>query len=328
MRKVWLTEDLELEAIKYDTRGQFMKKSLGAYKAAIRRDILDEICSHMVHVNKTWSLEDLRKEALKYTSKIEFKKNSNSAYQTAYRRGILDIICSHIIIFNKKWTYNDLLAEALKYKTRGEFQKESSSAYATSVQRGILNKICSHMPKHVDQSGENNSRFYWTIEKLQEEALKYDYRPEFKKCSSAAYACAERRKLLNTICVHMHHGYDSSMAERELAGIINAVQQKSTKLRDRKVKIKGKPHIKGFDIDIYIPELMKGIEFDGKWYHSIEGLRLNRKHWPIEDIRNYHHLKDNWFKSQGIKILHIKEKDWIKNRQKCINKCLKFLGVK
>jgi hypothetical protein len=42
---------------------------------------------------------------------------------------------------------------------------------------------------------------------------------------------------------------------------------------DNKVKIKGKPYIHGFDIDIFIPELNIGIEFDGGYYHTFAGLK-------------------------------------------------------
>ena len=94
-----------------------------------------------------------------------------------------------------------------------------------------------------------------------------------------------------------------------------------------KVKIKIKPHIQRFEIDIYVPELNKGIEFDGTYHHSFDGLRRSRKHWPVKDVKNYHKIKDSWFLSTGIEILHIKEKDWMENKEKCIKKCFDFLGV-
>ena len=35
-----------------------------------------------------------------------------------------------------------------------------------------------------------------------------------------------------------------------------------------------------------------------------------KKLWSDEDIRNYHEIKDAWFATKGIKILHIKEEEW------------------
>lgn len=53
-----------------------------------------------------------------------------------------------------------------------------------------------------------------------------------------------------------------------------------------------------------------------------------KKLWSDDDIRSYHEIKDGWFMfSKGIKILHIKEVDWIKDKQTCIRKCLEFLGL-
>ncbi len=90
----------------------------------------------------------------------------------------------------------------------------------------------------------------------------------------------------------------------------------------------GKPHIKGFDIDIYIPELRKGIEFDGTYWHSFSGLSRSRIDWPHEDIENYHQIKDKYFLSKGIHAFHVIEEDWIINKEKCIKECLEFLNAK
>lgn len=121
----------------------------------------------------------------------------------------------------------------------------------------------------------------------------------------------------------------SSAPELELLAIIQKKHPSALKVRDTEVQIKNKPHIHAFEIDIFIPELNRGLEFDGKRYHSVEGLiKYKSKKWPIKDALNRHGIKDSWFATKGIKILHIKEEDWLKNKQKCIQKCFKFLKVK
>src|SRR5208283_2181350 len=102
--------------------------------------------------------------------------------------------------------------------------------------------------------------------------------------------------------------------------IIRTFFSSARTLRDRKVKIKGKPYMKGFQIDIFIPELNLGIEFDGKRWHSFEQMRKDKRKakWSDDDIRNYHEIKDAWFATKGITILHIKEEDWLKDKQACI----------
>lgn len=92
----WSNKMLKMEALKYDTRNDFVIGSNGAYYAAIRRGILDDICNHMIYKHVKWSDEMLRKEALKYNTRGSFQKGSK-AYQAALRRGLLDDICSHMI---------------------------------------------------------------------------------------------------------------------------------------------------------------------------------------------------------------------------------------
>jgi len=54
------------------------------------------------------------------------------------------------------------------------------------------------------------------------------------------------------------------------------------------------------EIDIYLPELKLGFEFNGLYWHSDD----------IKD-RNYHLDKTNYFKDRGIRIIHIWEDDWM-----------------
>lgn len=53
------------------------------------------------------------------------------------------------------------------------------------------------------------------------------------------------------------------------------------------------------EIDIYLPELNLGFEFNGLYWHSEENKN-----------RNYHLNKTNHFKERGIRIIHIWEDDW------------------
>jgi hypothetical protein len=170
----------------------------------------------------------------------------------------------------------------------------------------------------------------WTDEELHMEALKYKTRSEFKYVNASAYAVARKRGILDKICSHMKLSRGSSVEEKELYGIIKNIFSSATKIRDTKVKIEGKPYIHGFDIDILVPELGLGVEYDGPYHHSFEYMRNDpkRSEWPDEDVRNYHEIKDAWFATKGIKILHIKGKDWEDDKQACINKCLEFLGTK
>ncbi len=54
------------------------------------------------------------------------------------------------------------------------------------------------------------------------------------------------------------------------------------------------------EIDIYLPELKIGFEFNGLYWHSDKYKE-----------KNYHLDKTNWFKDKDIRIIHIWEDDWI-----------------
>jgi len=55
----------------------------------------------------------------------------------------------------------------------------------------------------------------------------------------------------------------------------------------------------GMEIDIYLPDLKLGFEFNGLYWHSEEYVD-----------KNYHLNKTNYFKERGIRIIHIWEDDW------------------
>ena len=58
------------------------------------------------------------------------------------------------------------------------------------------------------------------------------------------------------------------------------------------------------EIDIYLPDLNIGFEFNGLYWHSEE-----------HKNKNYHLHKTEHFKERGIRIIHIWEDDWLKRRE-------------
>ena len=59
----------------------------------------------------------------------------------------------------------------------------------------------------------------------------------------------------------------------------------------------------GLEIDIYLPDLKLGFEFNGLYWHS-----------ELKKDKKYHIEKTNYFKEKGIRIIHIWEDDWTFNR--------------
>lgn len=166
----------------------------------------------------------------------------------------------------------------------------------------------------------------YSTEELFAEALRYLTPIDFARGSKNHYQVAVKRVDYNEMCSHMKKTSFSSPEKALLEEVLKFFGD-ARKYRSTKVRIDNKAHIKGFEIDIFIPSLNLGVEFDGTYWHSFEGLRRSRKHWPTDDICNYHQLKDAWFSSKGIQILHIKEEDWIIDKEECILKIEKFLGI-
>jgi G:T-mismatch repair DNA endonuclease (very short patch repair protein) len=203
MRKdKWTLEELQIEAGKFDSRGEFQTGSRAAYSYAYRHGMLDVICSKMQPLRIFWTNEMLREEALKYTTIEEFRRANPSAYVLAHKRKITKQIYTYMRPNQtEEYSFEELQAEALKYSTRNAFAKQSSSAYSVCLKRNILEQVCTHMPKRVTATGQLAQS--WTDEELRIEALKWNTKKEFRKNNPSAYKAAFRRKLLVNISTHM-----------------------------------------------------------------------------------------------------------------------------
>ena len=92
---------------------------------------------------------------------------------------------------------------------------------------------------------------------------------------------------LCTICYPINN--QKSIKEKELYNFIESIYKEEIiqSYRD------------GLEIDIYLPDLKIGFEFNGLYWHSEE----------YKD-KNYHLNKTNYFRDLGIRIIHIWEDDW------------------
>jgi hypothetical protein len=90
-----------------------------------------------------------------------------------------------------------------------------------------------------------------------------------------------------------------------------------------------RPHIKRFELDMFSKPNNRAIEYDGDYHHSEKYLveTKTKTGWPIEDAKNYHPIKDSFFLNhQNIEVLHIKECDWNRDKQACIQLAIAFLS--
>lgn len=265
---------------------------------------------------KKWTLESCHEIAKKYSYRWGFEQANPAACSAARVYQWMDIICSHMESRKKPanyWTFEQCKLEALKYNHRWEFGTASKGAYTQAGKKKWLNLICTHM---IDKN------VTWTIDTLQKEANRYFQRVAFATKSPNAYRVACRLKILDQICAN-YPPSTQSRPESELFNIIKSIYPSATK------KLFGKRKRKScgtsFELDIYIPELNKGIEFNGAYWHSIEGLRKGREKWPDKMIQNYHAIKKDFLNKLNISFLEINEQDWNNNKEECIRKSISFL---
>ena len=84
---------------------------------------------------------------------------------------------------------------------------------------------------------------------------------------------------------------------------------------DFKIQTRDKSILKGKELDIYIPEKKTGIEYNGLIWHSEK----------FGKDKNYHLDKTLECEKQGVRLIHIFENEWCKNKKIVQSKLLNIL---
>jgi very-short-patch-repair endonuclease len=98
-----------------------------------------------------------------------------------------------------------------------------------------------------------------------------------------------------------------SEAEKQLYNIITGWGV-TARLNDRKA-------IRPYELDIYIPDKRIAIEYDGIYRHS------------FEEVKKRDELKDQLCKEKGIRLIRIKEQDYLDNPDYCIGRIFEALEL-
>ncbi len=109
-----------------------------------------------------------------------------------------------------------------------------------------------------------------------------------------------------------------SKGEKEITDWLNSLGIKSEKLVTGNGWADDSPRM---EIDIYIPEKKLGIEYNGIYFHAINGRRKGRM------TECYHYDKSLWAEENGIELLHIWEDQWIRRPEVIKSKILCRLGL-
>lgn len=82
----WSKENCIMDAIKYKTKTEWQKKSVGAYRSALKNNWMDDCSNHMIKYSKPhnyWTKERCLKEAKKHGN--NWYKKSHTSYVIASR---------------------------------------------------------------------------------------------------------------------------------------------------------------------------------------------------------------------------------------------------
>lgn len=243
---------------------------------------------------KHWTVEEIEAEASKYQTAKEWKLASKLSYSAALKRKITkQIRLKYFKSGNAVWTRESVEIEALKYATPGEWRKKSPSSYSKAVEEGFLSEIT----KKLNYVYRDHS-----LHSVIETALQHSSIKEWRKNYPKEYDWAARHSKLEQVTRHMTKSYNVSDQEKQLLEFIKQYYPNTHKLKHKK-----------YEIDIFIPELNLGIEYNGLYYHSTR-----------YKSRSYHKHKSEYFSRLGINLIHIWEHEW-RNRK---NQVLNFIKPK
>jgi hypothetical protein len=186
----WTKENCQEEALKYNSKKDFMNNSSSAYVLSLRNNWTNEICTHMDIVGNrykkciyVWKFEDNSAYiGLTYNMKERIRQHKKDIKSSVFKQlklynGVCKQLTDYIDVELSKIEEENFLNI---YKENGWF---------------ILNKA---------KTGTVGSGIRkWTFDNLKNEALKYSRKIDFKKNSGVAYDTAIKKHIINDICFHM-----------------------------------------------------------------------------------------------------------------------------
>lgn len=191
------------EALKYNSRKEFNKKSIGAYNGAKRNNWLNECCSHMktnmqtyddnakIHCIYVYELKELNTCYIGRTKQLTVRDRQHR--NGVYRKGKIEYDNLNLFCKNKGINMpepiileNNLTAIESQIQEKYWLDKYINDNWYT------LNKAA--VGEGISSLG---GRIKWTYDKTKEEALKYKTRNEFKLKNQSAYNASKKHKWLD-----------------------------------------------------------------------------------------------------------------------------------
>jgi len=191
--KIWTDEKILADAAKYLTLKIWREDSAGAYAAAGRKGLLDEVTAHMERRRSAWDRQGVIDNARQFLHKVRWKEKFPGAVHAARDLGVWDEAIAHMEPLSErgKWTEEAILAEAGKYQKIAMWQKNSVGSYEASLRKGMMSQATAHM--------RNVKVHEWTPKLLGEEKDKYSSFEEWKKKAPNSFLKARQMALFGLI---------------------------------------------------------------------------------------------------------------------------------
>ena len=197
----WTLESIRQDARKYETKTEWRNRSGGAYQAAKRLGVIEEVCSHMTVLNPKgrWARKEaILCEARKYTSRSQWQSESSGSYEAAKKKGIFEEAAQHmrrpeIVV---KWDSESIRNDALKFSSKTQWARQSPGAYEAAKKRQIFEEVTSHMTR-------DNFAWKWNQDAIRDDAQKYLSKSEWKRSSIGAYTAAKKQGIFEMVTTHM-----------------------------------------------------------------------------------------------------------------------------
>ena len=198
--------------IKYKSLKEFKKDYPSECDSLKYKKLLTKLCEDM-----GWDIPKTKKtpkpngywndkkncldEALKYEKITQWGKSSSASLKAAKINGWFEECTAHMIKQNlipkTYWTKERCLEEAFKYETKSKWAQNNDASYRIARKNGWFDECTAHMLDLQKPDG------YWTLERCQKEALKYETRNKWKENDRKSYQAAMSAKFLNECCAHM-----------------------------------------------------------------------------------------------------------------------------
>lgn len=188
----WNKENTHIEALKYNTKSDFAKKSKGAYNSALKNGWLTEICNHMIELGSIYK---------RYNYVYEFDDNHVYIGLTCN----IDRRNNEHNNSNNSPVFRHIMKTGLSPKLISDDLKPVHKAKEIEINTILLYEQNGWVLLNSCKGGGIGSgiKSKWNNETCHQEALKFKTRLEFQKKSHTAYKHCLKHKLLDIVCSHM-----------------------------------------------------------------------------------------------------------------------------